>query len=212
MTLSDVCGLRYLSHRRSRLRLSRKGNRVEGEKGCCWHLRTSSQRSSRVLVRKRLSLPWQRAIMASEDDDPRPPNLFSRPPLARSALRRQIFYRRCRQRSLLPLHLSRAYRQRKELPLLPNCRRCGRSRLSSLSSLSPRMFARNPCLAWYIEPRLPCLAAHRREWHRRWWHRKSRRACWRRFASSPPSLHSSFRSRAQRGCANTPPALRKKAD
>src|ERR1700691_2235506 len=121
MATSDVCGLSYAPDWTFSAATLARQRREKKRSGTLIGSKEMRDRTPRSPVRKRPLFLRRGAIMDSEEHDAGPPNLFPSPTLARPALRRQILYRRRWQRRLLPLHLSRAYRQRKELPLLSDC-------------------------------------------------------------------------------------------
>jgi len=87
--------------------------------------------------------------------------MFASPAITRRTLRRQVFYRRSRQRSVLPLDLSRAHGEGKKCPLFSNRRGRSRSRLSSLSALPAGKLARNSSVAGNFKHCFSSLALDR---------------------------------------------------
>src|SRR5882724_1607551 len=97
--------------------------------------------------------------------------MFASAAFARSPLRRQVFYWRDRQRSLLPSDLSCTDREREECPLLPECRRRGGSRFSSVPALPSGEFAGNSGMDGNFKHGLESSPPDWREWIGRRWSR-----------------------------------------
>jgi hypothetical protein len=138
--------------------------------------------------------------------------VFAGATLARSALRRQVFYRRDWQWGLLPFDLSSSYGKRKEHPVFSECV-CGRgSRLSALSAMPAGEFAGNSGMAGNFSDGFAGFAP---DWGERTGGRRCRGSCettgsW--STASSTVVFAASGSNADSGGADATSALREEVD
>src|SRR5208283_5689456 len=167
--------------------------------------KVSTSENVQLPSHNRLSSPHQRY-------GSRPPDLFTGATRTRCAIRWQVLHWRAHHANLLPPDLPLAYLAGKQCSLLSQRSRCGRSRLSSLFALPPRVFAGNPRVGRNSQHDFASVAIDQRRWIGRRRRGGSFGTPRYRLAASSPPVPAPPGSHAQRRCANRPVALRQEAD